>query len=372
VAVAFALFDSQLAWAQEQLIHSRTQKIQSKLGIPMHVDHKENATRPITMTRTHNNNCLQSPSPSKTLLRQSKDQEIITDRIEGLISQEKSATYVINDYLRNFEANVSEPVDASCRTKMIEWLYICVTALKLRRRVVPIAFSYVDRLLSLKDDSDISKDILQDRSKYQLLIIVCLYIAVKLNEPEVLSPQILSQLCQGRYTEQDIEEEELRVLGALNWRLTGPTALEYVLHFLALDIMPGSRSHVETAAVLNAISRTQAELSVSDQSLVSVPYFVLALASIRNAMEDFAYYTPQEWSESLEKLSAIIDIDPFAHEVDEAMVSLRRLERDSALGTAFSVLSSDLICHSPTRHKVSRAALSPNSVSHIVSVKSCR
>ena len=339
----------------------------------MHVDHKENARTPITMTRIHNNNCLQSPSPSKALLRQSKGREIITDRMEGLISQEKSATYVINDYLRNFEANVSEPVDASCRTKMIEWLYICVTALKIRRRVVPIAFSYVDRLLSSKGDSDISKDILQDRSKYQLLIITCLYIAVKLNEPEVLSPHILSQLSQGRYTEQDIEEEELRVLGALDWRLTGPTASEYVLHFLALDIMP-DRSHVETAAALSvkAISRTQAELSVSDQSLVSVPYSILALASVRNAMEDVAYYTPQEWSESLEKLSAIIDVDPFAHEVDEAMVSLRRLERDSALGTALSLLSSNLVCHSPTRHKVSRAASSPNSVSRIVSVKSCR
>ena len=343
----------------------------------MHVDHKENARTPITMTRIHNNNCLQSPSPSKALLRQSKGREIITDRMEGLISQEKSATYVINDYLRNFEANVSEPVDASCRTKMIEWLYICVTALKLRRRVVPIAFSYVDRLLSSKDDSDISKDILEDRNKYQLVIITCLYIAVKLNEPEVLSPSILSQLSQGRYTEQDIEEEELRVLGALDWRLTGPTALEYVLHFLALDIMPDtcSRSHVETAAALTtvkAISRTQAELSLSDQSLVSVPYSVLALASIRNAMEDVAYFAPQEWSESLEKLSTIIDIDPFAHEVDEAMVSLRRLERDSALGTALSLLSSNLVCHSPTRHKVSRAASSPNSVSRIVSVKSCR
>jgi len=192
----------------------------------------------------------------------------------------------------------------------------------------------------------------------------------------VLSPHILSQLSQGRYTEQDIEEEELRVLGALDWRLTGPTALEYVLHFLALDIMPDtcSRSHVETAAALSvkAISRTQAELSVSDQSLVSVPYSILALASVRNAMEDVAYYTPQEWSESLEKLSAIIDVDPFAHEVDEAMVSLRRLERDSALGTALSLLSSNLVCHSPTRHKVSRAASSPNSVSRIVSVKSCR
>ena len=341
----------------------------------MHVDHKENARRPrdpITMTRIHNN-CLQSPSTSKTLLRQSKGREIITDRIEGLLSQEKSATYAINDYLRNFEANVSEPVDASCRTKMIEWLYICVTALKIRRRVVPIAFSYVDRLLSSKDDSDISKDIPEDRNKYQLVIITCLYIAVKLNEPEVLSPSILSQLSQGRYTEQDIEEEELRVLGALDWRLTGPTALEYVLHFLALDIMP-DRSHVETAAALSvkAISRTQAELSVSDQSLVSVPYSILALASVRNAMEDVAYYTPQEWSESLEKLSAIIDVDPFAHEVDEAMVSLRRLERDSALGTALSLLSSNLVCHSPTRHKVSRAASSPNSVSRIVSVKSCR
>lgn len=344
----------------------------------MHVDHQQNSRRTMTgvsKAPTPSNRqkscCLQS-STTITAMWQSRGREIISDCIEGLISQEKSAAYAIKDYLRDFETNVSEPVDGSCRTKMIDWLYICVTTLRLRRSVVPIAFSYVDRLLSSKENQEYIKTILQDRNRYQLLIITCLYIAVKLSEPEVLSPTILSKLSQGRYTEQDIEEEELRVLEALNWRLTGPTTSEFVQHFLEFDILPNGRSDVETAArlTIEAISRTQAELSVADQSLVSVPYSVLALASIRNAMEDVACYTPQEWVGSLSRLSAVSETDPFAPEVDEAMCSLRKIERDSALGTALSLLSSDLVCHSPKRHRVARPVLSPTSVSRVVSVKS--
>ena len=346
----------------------------------MHLDHKQNARRTMTKERqsrnsNSNKSCLHvQSSTTDTSMWQSRGREIISDRIKGLISQEKSAPYAIKDYLQNFEANahvlVSEPVDASCRTKMIEWLYICVTTLRLRRSVVPIAFSYVDRLLSAEENYEYAKGILQDRNRYQLLIITCLYIAVKLGEPEVLSPALLSRLSQGRYTEQVIEEEELRVLEALNWRLTGPTTSEFVQHFLALGIMPDSKGDVETAArlTIQAISRTQAELSVSDQSLVSVPYSTLALASIRNAMEDVAYYAPQEWARNLSGLSAIIDADPFAPEVDKAMCSLRNIERDSALGTALSLFSSNLVCYSPKRHRLSRHIASPTSVSRVVSV----
>ena len=380
-----------VAWAEsfalcgsaQQLIHTSTKEENSKETInSMHVDHKRNVRRtmtgvskaPTTSSTPSNRQkscCLQS-STTITAMWQSRGREIISDRIEGLISQEKSAAYSIKDYLRDFETNVSEPVDASCRTKMIDWLYICVTTLRLRRSVVPIAFSYADRLLSSKENQEYIKTILQDRNRYQLLVITCLYIAVKLSEPEVLSPTILSKLSQGRYSEQDIEKEELRILEALNWRLTGPTTSEFVQHFLAFDFLPNGRSDVETAArlTIKAISRTQAELSVADQSLVSVPYSVLALASIRNAMEDVAYYTPQEWVGSLSRLSAVSETDPFAPEVDEAMCSLRKIERDSALGTALSLLSSDLVCHSPKRHRVARPVLSPTSVSRVVSVKS--
>ena len=376
-----------VAWAEsfalcgsaQQLIHTSTKEENSKETInSMHVDHKRNVRRTMTgvsKAPTPSNRqkscCLQS-STTITAMWQSRGREIISDRIEGLISQEKSAAYAIKDYLRDFETNVSEPVDASCRLKMIEWLYICVHTLRIRRSAVPVAFSYADRLLSSKENQEYIKTILQDRNRYQLLIITCLYIAVKLSEPEVLSPTILSRLSQGRYAEQDIEEEELKVLKALNWHLTGPTTSEFVQHFLAFDILPNGRSDVETAArlTIEAISRTQAELSVADQSLVPVPYSVLALASIRNAMDDVAYYTPQEWAGGLSRLSAIIDTDPFAAEVEEAMRSLRKIERDSALGTALSLLSSNLVCHSPKRHRVARPVLSPTSVSRVVSVKS--
>ena len=344
----------------------------------MHVDYKQNVRGTMTrvskapMPSNRQKSCCLQSSTTITSMWQSRGREIISDRIEGLISQEKAASYAIKDYLRDFETNVSEPVDASCRRKMAEWLYICVTTLRLRRSVVPIAFSYVDRLLSSKENEEYTKTILQDRNKYQLLIITCLYIAVKLSEPEVLSPAILSKLSQGRYTEQDIEKEELRVLETLNWRLTGPTTSEFVQHFLAFDILPYGRSDVATAArsTIEAISRTQAELSVSDQSLASVPYSTLALASIRNAMEDVAYYNPQEWAGSFSRLFTIVDIHPFAPEVDEAMCSLRRLERESALGTALSLLSSHLVCHSPKRHRAARPVLSPTSVSRVVTAKS--
>ena len=353
----------------------RTQK---EVTNNMHINHKQNARRTmISMSKARSSNgnrswCTHSSS-TNTSLRQSRCREIISDRIEGLISQEKSASYATKDYLRNFKTNVSDPVDASCRIKMIEWLYICVTTLRLRRSVVPVAFSYVDRLLSCKENYEHTKDFLQDRNKYQLLVITCLYIAVKLGEPEVLSPTILSLLSQGRYTEQDIEQEELRVLEALNWRLTGPNASEFVQHFLALDIMPGGRSDAEMATTfftIEVMSRTQAELSVSDQSLVSMPYSVLALASIRNAMQDVASYDPQEWDKSLAKISTIVNIDPYAPEVEEAMCIIRKIERDSALGTALSLLSSDLACHISKRHRVLRPLSSPTSVSRVVSVKS--
>ena len=72
----------------------------------------------------------------------------------------------------------------------------------LSRSVVPITFSYVDRLLSdTTSDKQETNALLRDRGKYQLLVIVSFYIAVKINEQKVLSPDILELLsCVGRIT----------------------------------------------------------------------------------------------------------------------------------------------------------------------------
>lgn len=96
---------------------------------------------------------------------------MIADRIKVLLSQENSTAYGVKNYLRNHmaEVPVSEPVDDVCRLKMVDWLYTIVDTCKLSRQAVPIAMSFVDRHLSNPRGGD-TVTILEDRSKYQLLI----------------------------------------------------------------------------------------------------------------------------------------------------------------------------------------------------------
>ena len=205
----------------------------------------------------------------------------------------------------------------------------------LSRSVVPITFSYVDRLLSdTTSDKQETNALLRDRDKYQLLVIVSFYIAVKINEQKVLSPDILELLSRDRYTVHDIENEEQRILGALDWRLFGPNAFHFVNHFLAM-ISPAHpiAANGNTPPAIDDIARRalgQVEASLDKQAFLDYKYSNVALAALRNAIDDVGYiYCPlQVWAANLEVCDILVGVDAYSEEVESIKIHLREIMVD--------------------------------------------
>eukprot|EP00957_Ditylum_brightwellii_P069304 5261454-Ditylum_brightwellii.AAC.1 len=113
---------------------------------------------------------------------------------------------------------------------MVTWFQQIVDHCGFDRESVLIATSYLDRFLMTKS----GVPALHNKNTFQLVAMTCLYIAIKLFEPEVINPAIVSFLSENLYSEKQITEMEMVILSALQWRVQPPTALAFVRHFLAL------------------------------------------------------------------------------------------------------------------------------------------
>ena len=252
--------------------------------------------------------------------------------LQILLLQERNKTYATKNYLRDDVQGIPEPVNEICRAKMVEWLMMICDMCHLSRSVVPITLTFVDRLLSDLTSDKETITLLGDRDKYQLLVIVSFYIAVKINEQKVLSPDILELLSRGRYTVQDIENEEQRILRALDWRLFGPNAFQFVNHFLAM-ISPAhstSAANGNTPPAIDEIARRalgQVEASLTKQSFLDYSYSDIALAALRNAIDDVGYiYCPlQVWAANLEVCDILVGVDAYSEKVESIKVHLREM-----------------------------------------------
>ena len=221
---------------------------------------------------------------------------------------------------------------------MVEWVQMICDVCHLSRSVVPITFSYVDRLLSdtTSDKQETNAlHVLRDRGKYQLLVIVSFYIAVKINEQKVLSPDTLELLSRGRYTVQDIENEEQRILRALDWRLFGPNAFHFVHHFLAMisPARPTIAANGNTPSSIDEIARRalgQVEASLAKQSFLDYKCSDVALAALRNAIDDVGYiYCPlQVWAANLQVCDILVGVDAYSEEVESIKIHLREIMVD--------------------------------------------
>lgn len=204
----------------------------------------------------------------------------VPDRISIMLIQEENE-YSCFDYLAANEATlkqVAKPVDEDCRVKMCEWCYQVVDFCKFRRETVGIGMSYVDRYMC----SSKGKKALGDRKEYQLVAMTCLYIAIKLHEPLEMETSLLADLSRGCYTEMEFANMEQDILEAIDWRVSGPTPLAFVLHYLAFlpEIVPSS--------VVEAIfdyARYQTELGIADHCFVKSKPSVVGMAALLNALE---------------------------------------------------------------------------------------
>jgi len=216
----------------------------------------------------------------------------VSSRIAAMQRQEESFTYRCSDYLpkkglEGWPSATAEvgPVDASCRAKLVEWNRSITEFFGLSRDTVSVATSYMDRYLS--SGTEDAQQALFDTQRYQLLFMTSLFIAVKINEPKDIDPSLLSKLSNGKYKAKDFIETERKMLKALNWRLSCPTAMDFVWHFLSLlpthGVIPGLKS------VIMDFARQQIEIAVGDYNLVSVKPSEIAVSAILNGIATIDY-----------------------------------------------------------------------------------
>lgn len=204
----------------------------------------------------------------------------IVDQI-GIMCIQEETTYGVDDYMKQtvvLRKNARKPVTEECRLKMCQWGFHVINYCNFRRETVVIGMSYLDRYLSTED----GRPALLSQKRYQLVAMTALYIAIKISEPMEVDTSLLSDLSQGMYSEMDFVHMEHRILNALEFRVSGPTTLSFVLVFMGLAPVT---IHPDVVGTILDLARYQTELLVTQQSFAAIRPSVAAFAAVLNAME---------------------------------------------------------------------------------------
>ena len=131
----------------------------------------------------------------------------------------------------------------------------------------------------------VSKEILRDQNKLQLLTITALYVAIKVNERVALSSDLFVEVCSRAYTVEEIEDMERVLLSGLSWRCHAPTTHQVGLSILSL-ILPYVDIPEASWGFLMDEVKYLIELTVLDYYFSTQRTSTVALAAIFNAIGD--------------------------------------------------------------------------------------
>ena len=229
-------------------------------------------------------------------------------------------------------------VDVDCRFRMSEWCYQIVDFCKFKRETVAISMSFLDRFLS----SPAGQEVLNDRSKFQLAAMTCLYTAVKIHEPEAMEPGLIASLSRGAFDREQVEDMECQILKGIQWRVNPPTAIAFV--YQLLELIPSHILSREARSAVLDLAKFQTELAVSDYDFVTVYASTTAFASLLNAFEsmqmDINLYANLE-----QGLAKAAKIDCESKRIRDIRIRLyEAITKQPGSGQLFSSLTPETAC----------------------------
>ncbi|CAJ1965395.1 unnamed protein product [Cylindrotheca closterium] len=228
------------------------------------------------------------------------DQTFLT--IQAMLGQEKKC-YKIPDYLQGvplLNEFDQKTVDQEIRLMVAHWTLQLAEACDYGVETSCLAMSCLDRFLSTME----GYMVILNPHEFQKAALTSLYIAVKMNEFEVLGPQNIALLSRGQHTAEDVEEMELFILKSLNWRVNPPTALSFVR--LYLQLVPNlNKKYLD---MLMEVAESQIKQSILDYDLCRTSTSKIAFASMMNAIA--IVYGDKKLCTTMRKLiGAVTDID---------------------------------------------------------------
>lgn len=223
--------------------------------------------------------------------------------------QREATDYRCGDYIPRSKGS-SDGIDVVCRRLMADWCMKVVDRCSFARNTASIAMSMLDRYLNTPQGTDA----LRNRNTFQLASMTCLYTAIKIHESEALQPKTIVQLSRGMFSVKEIEDMELKVLFAINWRTSPPTAWTFVQHFLAVAPQELEEHHQQ----LLKLAMLQTNLTLMDYAYVTKNASSIAYAALANAVDMLGIENP----EFMEVLPILLEMD--REEVKHIQGDLRR------------------------------------------------
>ena len=216
-------------------------------------------------------------SDSTSFSSSSSSSSYLIDHLR-LMQEQETHYRVRGDYLSTSEATIT-PED---RRTMCSWCYQIVDSCCIDRVVACIGMSYLDRFMSMS--SHRSMDALLSRTEYQLAVVSCLVIALKFRSGiKVETSFIADTVCQGVYTEDELDAMEMEVLGALTWKLNGPSSHDFVDAIVGL--LPPSCCSGGASSYLVLAARAHLEAAALDYSMAMHPSSAIACAALLSSLK---------------------------------------------------------------------------------------
>eukprot|EP00581_Thalassiosira_minuscula_P028148 CAMPEP_0183756316 /NCGR_PEP_ID=MMETSP0739-20130205/4931_1 /TAXON_ID=385413 /ORGANISM="Thalassiosira miniscula, Strain CCMP1093" /LENGTH=285 /DNA_ID=CAMNT_0025993463 /DNA_START=46 /DNA_END=903 /DNA_ORIENTATION=+ len=251
-----------------------------------------------------------------------KDKQDLCNCISTMLKQEEQ--YLCYDYMQVIKTKKEGVINASCRSKVTRWILQTVRRANLRSETAIMAVSYLDRFLC-STSSPRARKARCDRRQYQLVAMTSLYMAIKINEPNEMDADTISQLSRGFHSAEDITSCERDMLSSLRWKVQGPTPLQFINYMLELfqeDNKSSARSVTASAVCkLHYLSQRQTELATEDYAFVPIRGSKIAIASIVNAL----LMLPREDCSAQERIQFVQVIsDTFQADVDSPLMKAMR------------------------------------------------
>mmetsp|Transcript_7750 Transcript_7750/g.16592 ORF Transcript_7750/g.16592 Transcript_7750/m.16592 type:complete len:289 (-) Transcript_7750:41-907(-) len=278
----------------------------------------------------------------------------IISRIEAMRSLEGNTKRSHDYFLR------SHPVNEQSRKAMIKWCNTVADTLSLRHETVSIAFSYLDRYLSSGNGN--SSQVLENRHKFQLAAVACYYIAVKLHESAQVGVNLFVKLCRNVYSAEDILSMEKEILFYLDWKVSGPTPLDFARYLL--ELLPGSVQSSHAEYILQNAEK-HLEYATSEMFFSSYNPSIVGVGCIISALKDTEVLSSEEQHLFLEHSSKALALDFRSPEVIE--VRRRMLSPSTPRGKVSMVESRKMSVSNSSLSNYTSGSSSPVCVSQTTS-----
>ncbi len=221
--------------------------------------------------------------------------EYVNQIFEKMLQIESQNSPIVGDYMTACQTDLSERM----RGVLVDWLVEVHWKFKLYPETLFLTVNLLDRFLSVKPNIP--------RSQLQLVGITCLLIAAKYED--IYAPEIkdIVHICDKTYKKEEILSMEVLILNTLNFKITTPSALLFLLRMAKIARCDERQFYLAQYCLELAMADYQLWTNYSSSQLAAATLF-LSSKLLRKS---------PAWSQSLQDMSGYNEqqLKPIAKEI---------------------------------------------------------